>query len=71
MPNAEDGDEIPELTPEWFRTAVQPYRGVIRRGSKRAVFVDDTLASRFGNDEELEDALRALLRAAEHVRKTG
>ena len=72
MPNAEDADQdIPELTAEWFRTAVQPHGGALRRGSKRAVFVDDAIASRFGSDEELEEALRALLQAAEHVRQAG
>ena len=72
MPNAEDTDlEIPELTAEWFRTAVQPHRGALRRGNKRAVFVDEQIAARFGSDEELERALRALLEATDHVRKTG
>jgi hypothetical protein len=72
MPNAEDDDvDTPELNAEWFRTAVQPHRGALRRGNKRAVFVEDAIARRFGSDEELEEALRALLQAAEHVRQTG
>lgn len=62
--------DIPELSAEWFRTAVQPHHGALRRGNKRAVFVDEAIASRFQSDEELEGALRALLEAAEHVRKT-
>lgn len=71
MPNAEDSDlDIPELTPEWFRTAVQPHHAALRRGNKRAVFVDDAIAGRFQNDEELEEALRALLQATAHVRQT-
>ena len=72
MSNAEDTDEeIPELTPEWFRTAVQPHRGALRRGNKRAVFVDEAIAGRFRSDEELEEALLALLQATDHVRQTG
>jgi hypothetical protein len=72
MPNAEDRDlEIPELSPEWFKGAVQPNRRGLRRGTKRAVFIDDQIAERFGSDEELEQALRALLEASQHVRKTG
>jgi hypothetical protein len=62
--------EIPELTAEWFCAAAQPNRRVLRRGTKRAVFVEADIADRFRSDEELEDALRALLAAAEHV-KTG
>jgi hypothetical protein len=72
MPNAEDSDlEIPELSPGWFRQAIQPNRRGLRRGAKRAVFIDDEVAQRFGSDEELEQALRALLQASDHVRKTG
>jgi hypothetical protein len=72
MPNVEDGDlEVPELSPEWFQGAVQPNRRGLRRGTKRAVFIDDEVAQRFRSDEELEQALRALLEASEHVRKTG
>jgi hypothetical protein len=72
MSNAEDTDsEIPELTAEWFRTAAQPNRSALRRGSKRAVFVDEKIAARFGSDDELERALRALLEATDHVQKAG
>jgi hypothetical protein len=72
MPNVEDDDlEIPELSPEWFQQAVQPNRAGLRRGTKRAVFIDDEIATRFRSDEELEDALRALLQASEHVRRVG
>jgi hypothetical protein len=72
MPSVEDDElEIPELRPEWFELAVQPNRRGLRRGAKRAVFVDDEIAKRFGSDDELEQALRALLQASDHVRKTG
>ena len=67
MANERSDDEIPELTAEWFRNAVQPRR----RGNKRAVFVTDEIARRFGTDEELEEALRALLLAADHVKRAG
>ncbi len=66
MPIDEDA-EIPELTPEWFASSVQPHR----RGSKRAVFVEEAITRQFESDEEIEKALRALLEAAAHVRKTG
>ena len=39
-----------------------------RRGPRDA---DDEVAKRFGSDQELEHALRALLEASDHVRKTG
>jgi hypothetical protein len=72
MPNVEDNElEIPELSPEWFQRAIQPNRMGLRRGTKRAVFIDDEVAKRFGSDEELEDALRALVQASEHVRRVG
>jgi hypothetical protein len=72
MPSVEDDElEVPELSPDWFQLAVQPNRRSLRRGAKRAVFIDDEIAKRFGSDEELEQALRALLQASEHVRKTG
>jgi hypothetical protein len=72
MPNVDNEDlEIPELSPDWFQHAVQPNRAGLRRGTKRAVFIDDEVAKRFGSDEELEDALRALLQASDHVRKAG
>jgi len=72
MANVEDDDlEIPELTTAWFQHAVQPNRHGLRRGAKRAVFIDDALAKRFGSDEELERALRALLEATDHVRRAG
>lgn len=69
MPNVEDSDlEIPELGPAWFERSVQPNRRALRRGDKRAVFIDDKVAERFRSDEELEEALRALLQASAHVR---
>ena len=72
MPNVENDElEIPELSAEWFQRAVQPNRRSLRRGSKRAVFIAEEVAGRFGNDEELEQALRALLEASDHVRRTG
>jgi hypothetical protein len=67
MPNVEDDDlEVPELSTEWFQLALQPNRRGLRRGAKRAVFIDEEIAKRFGNDEELEQALRALLEASDH-----
>jgi hypothetical protein len=72
MSSVENDDlEIPELSSEWFQGAIQPNRRGLRRGAKRAVFIDDEVAKRFGSDEELEQALRALLEASDHVRKTG
>ncbi len=72
MPNADESDlEIPELTAEWFRKASQPNRASLHRGTKRAIFIEDEIAKRFGSDEELEQALRALLEASDHVRKAG
>ena len=66
MPN--DADlEISELSPDWFANAVKPNR----RGTKRAVFVEEAIARQFDSDEEIEQALRALLEAAAHVRNTG
>ncbi|HXX65897.1 MAG TPA: hypothetical protein VEK07_01870 [Polyangiaceae bacterium] len=67
----EDDLEVPELTPEWFDRAWKPNRAALRRGSKRAVFIEEDIARRFGTDEELEDALRDLLAASEHVRQPG
>jgi hypothetical protein len=72
MSSVENDDlEIPELSQEWFELAIRPNRRGLRRGAKRAVFIDDEVAKRFSSDEELEQALRALLEASEHVRKTG
>lgn len=72
MPTAGDEDvDVPELSPEWFARARKPNRGELRRGTKRAVFIDEPVAKRFASDEELEEALRALLAASEHVRRTG
>jgi hypothetical protein len=68
MPTVDDDPEIPELTQEWFSAAVQPNHRGLRRGAKRAVFIEDEVARRFASDEELEQALRALLAASEHVR---
>jgi hypothetical protein len=72
MSDDADSDlSIPELGADWFESAVHPNHRVLRRGTKRAVFVDDAVANRFESDEELEAALRALLSAADHVQKTG
>jgi hypothetical protein len=72
MPNVNDDElEIPELSSEWFESAIQPNRRNLRRGGKRAVFIDDQIAERFGSDDELEQALRALLEASDHVSKVG
>jgi hypothetical protein len=62
MPTDDDA-EVTELTAEWFASAVQPHR----RGSKRAVFVEEAIARQFESDEEIEKALRALLEAATHA----
>jgi hypothetical protein len=51
MPTDADDLEIPELSPEWFQLAVQPNRRGLRRGHKRAVFIDDEIAKRFGSDD--------------------
>lgn len=59
--DAEADLEIPELTTEWFRTAAKPREQELRRGNKRAVFIDAAVADRFDSDEELEAALRAVL----------
>jgi hypothetical protein len=40
---------------------LKPREQELRRGSKRAVFIDADVADRFGSDEQLEAALRALL----------
>jgi hypothetical protein len=53
------------------RASMEAESGTLRRGTKRAVFIDEQVAKRFGSDEELEDALRALVAASEHVRRTG
>lgn len=66
---AEDDLEVPELSPEWFERAWKPNRGALRRGTKRAVFIEEDIARRFGSDEELEGALRDLLAASAHVRR--
>jgi hypothetical protein len=72
MPSVEEDEvDIPELSQAWFELAVQPNRRGLRRGAKRAVFIDDEIATRFSSDEELEQALRALLQASDPVRKTG
>jgi len=72
MPIATDDDQdIPELTADWFQHAVRPNHKALRRGTKRAVFIDDEVAKRFGSDGELEQALRSLLEASDHVRRTG
>jgi hypothetical protein len=72
MPTATDDEhEIPELTADWFQHAVQPNHRGLRRGTKRAVFIDDEIAKRFGSDDELEQALRSLLEASDRVRRVG
>jgi hypothetical protein len=72
MPNVADDElDIPELSASWFERAVKPNRGNLRRGTRRAVFIEDEIAKRFGSDEEIEGALRALLQASDHIRRTG
>jgi len=70
MPNAKD-PEIPELTQEWFASAVQPNRAKLRRGARRAVFLSEEILERFRGDDEVEKALRALLEVTKHIRKAG
>jgi hypothetical protein len=44
-------------------------RHVHRKTGKRPVFVDEAAANHFESDAEIEEALRALVAAAAHVRK--
>ena len=69
-PSAESLAEMPEVDLARQRVLGRG-RHVHRKTGKRAVFVDEAIASRFESDGEIEEALRALLAAADHVRKTG
>ena len=69
-PSAESLAEMPEVDLARQRVLGRG-RHVHLKTGKRAVFVDETIANRFENDGEIEEALRALLAAAGHVRKTG
>jgi hypothetical protein len=69
-PSAESLAEIPEIDLSRQRVLGRG-RHLHRKTGKRAVFVDEAIARRFENDGEIEEALRALLSAADHVRKTG
>lgn len=69
-PSPESLAEMPEVDLARQRVLGRG-RHVHRRTGKRAVFVDEAIASRFESDGEIEEALRALLAAADHVRKTG
>ena len=69
-PSAESLAEMPEIDLSRQRV-IGRGRHLQRKTGKRAVFVDEAIARRFENDGEIEEALRALLSAADHVRKTG
>jgi hypothetical protein len=69
-PSAESLAEMPEVDLARQRILGRG-RHVHRKTGKRAVFVDEAIASRFESDGEIEEALRALLAAADHVRRTG
>ena len=69
-PSAESLAEMPEIDLAHQRVLGRG-RHVHRMTGKRAVFVDEAIAQRFDSDTEIEEALRALLSAADHVRKTG
>jgi hypothetical protein len=69
-PSAESLAEMPEIEASRQRVLGRG-RHAHRKTGKRAVYVDEAIASRFESDDELEQALRALLAAADHVRKTG
>jgi hypothetical protein len=69
-PSAESLAEMPEVDLGRKRVLGRG-RHVHRKTGKRAVYVDEAIASRFDGDGEIEEAVRALLAAADHVRKTG
>jgi hypothetical protein len=69
-PSAESLAEMPEVDLARQRVLGRG-RHRQRKTGKRAVFVDEAIARRFDSDSEIEEALRALLAAADHVRKTG
>ena len=69
-PSAESLAEMPEIDLAHQRVLGRG-RHVHRATGKRAVLVDEAIARRFESDSEIEEALRALLSAADHVRKTG
>ena len=68
-PSAESLAEMPEINLARQRVLGRG-RHVHRRTGKRAVYVDEAIANRFESDDEIEEALRALLEATNHVRKT-
>jgi hypothetical protein len=69
-PSPESLGEMPEVDLTRQRVLGRG-RHLHRKTGKRAVLVDEAIASRFESDAEIESALRALLDAADHVRKTG
>ena len=69
-PSAESLAEMPEINLARQRVLGRG-RHTHRKTGKRAVYVDEAIASRFESDDELEQALRALLTASDHVRKAG
>jgi len=69
-PSVESLAEMPEIDLARQRVLGRG-RHVHRKTGKRAVFVDEAIARRFDSDSEIEEALRALLAASDHVRKTG
>lgn len=69
-PSADSLAEMPEVDLARQRVLGRG-RHVHLKTGKRAVFVDEAIASRFESDGEIEEALRALIAAADHVRKTG
>jgi hypothetical protein len=68
-PSPESLAEMPEVDLTRQRVLGRG-RHLHRRTGKRVVYVDEAIASRFESDGEIEEALRALLAAADHVRKT-
>jgi len=69
-PSAESLAEMPEVDLTRQRILGRG-RHVHRKTGKRAVYLDESIANRFESDAEIEEALRALLAASDHVRKTG
>jgi hypothetical protein len=69
-PSAESLSEMPEIDLSRQRVLGRG-RHLHRQTGKRVVYVDAAIASRFESDQEIEEALRALIAAADHVRKTG
>jgi hypothetical protein len=68
-PSGESLAEIPEVD---FSDAIRPNRYANLRGDFRhAVFLDPELWEHFGSAEEVEAALRSLVEASKHMRRTG